>query len=327
MVRMKDIAREMGLAVSTVSKALNRSSEISEATVAAVWEKAAEMGYFSRRICDKRMKTIGVLLPEVRSHYYAEMMHALSRELEKEGYAMATLLTNQYTEDVQPYLAKLPQYDLDGMIVCCDHGFTAENYRALATGSIPVVMVAGNAPCFLDSIQLGGGIREMIEHLAQLGHKKIGYLGEYNTEGLYRTVCDLLPEYGVEVVPAFMKRGQERFEEGGYLRAMELLRETELPTAVIAGYDQMAYGAMRAFAEHGIRVPEDISVVGNSSALPDAFCPVSLTTIMKPVEQMGVLAVSILKDAIEHPKTHIIQNVTLQCKLVVRNSTCPPKKG
>ena len=143
MVRMKDIAREMGLAVSTVSKALNRSSEISEATVAAVWEKAAEMGYFSRRICDKRMKTIGVLLPEVRSHYYAEMMHALSRELEKEGYAMATLLTNQYTEDVQPYLAKLPQYDLDGMIVCCDHGFTAENYRALATGSIPVVMVAG----------------------------------------------------------------------------------------------------------------------------------------------------------------------------------------
>jgi len=327
MVRMKDIAREMGLAVSTVSKALNRSSEISEATVAAVWEKAAEMGYFSRRICDKRMKTIGVLLPEVRSHYYAEMMHALSRELEKEGYAMATLLTNQYTEDVQPYLAKLPQYDLDGMIVCCDHGFTAENYRALATGSIPVVMVAGNAPCFLDSIQLGGGIREMIEHLAQLGHKKIGYLGEYNTEGLYRTVCDLLPEYGVEVVPAFMKRGQERFEEGGYLRAMELLREIELPTAVIAGYDQMAYGAMRAFAEHGIRVPEDISVVGNSSALPDAFCPVSLTTIMKPVEQMGVLAVSILKDAIEHPKTHIIQNVTLQCKLVVRNSTCPPKKG
>lgn len=327
MVRMKDIAREMGLAVSTVSKALNRSSEISEATVAAVWEKAAEMGYFSRRICDKRMKTIGVLLPEVRSHYYAEMMHALSRELEKEGYAMATLLTNQYTEDVQPYLAKLPQYDLDGIIVCCGHGFTAENYRALATGSVPVVMVDGNAPCFLDSIQLGGGIREVLAHLTGLGHKKIGYLGEYNTESLYRTVCDLLPEYGVEVVPALMKRGQERFEEGGYLRAMELLRETELPTAVIAGYDQMAYGAMRAFAEHGIRVPEDISVVGNSSALPDAFCPVSLTTIMKPVEQMGVLAVSILKDAIERPKTHIIQNVTLQCKLVVRNSTCPPKKG
>ena len=83
---------------------------------------------------------------------------------------------------------------------------------------------------------------------------------------------------------------------------------------------------MRAFAEHGIRVPEDISVVGHSSALPDVACPVSLTTVMKPVEQMGVTAVNILKDAMEHPTGHVVQNVTLQSKLVVRNSTCPPKE-
>lgn len=327
MVKLKDIARETGLAISTVSKALNHSEEISSMTANLVWDKAAEMGYFSRRDLGKRTKLIGVLLPEVRSHYYAELMHTLSREIERKGYIMATILTNQYTDDVQPYLAKLPQYDLDGLIVCCDNGFTAENYRALATGSVPAVLIAGHsAPCFMDTIQLGGGITEAVEHLAGLGHKKIGYVGEYNTDVLYRSLCSRLPDYGVEVIPNFMKRGQERFEEGGYLRAMELLREKELPTAVIAGYDQMAYGAMRAFAEHGIRVPEDISVVGNSSALPDAFCPMSLTTVMKPVEQMGVTAVNMLQDAMENPKTHVIQNVTLQCKLVVRNSTCEPKR-
>ena len=327
MVKLKDIARETGLTISTVSKALNRSPEISTMTTEAVWEKAREMGYFSRRVVDRRTKLVGVLLPEVRSHYYAEMMHTLSRELQREGYTMATILTNQYDEDVQPYLARLPQYDMDGLIVCCDHGFTAENYRALATGTIPTVLLAsGQSPCLLDTIRLGGGMREMIEHLVDLGHRKIGYVGEYNTEGLYHSLRNLLPEYGLNVVPGWLKQGRERFEQGGYLRAMELLRETELPTAVITGYDQMAYGAMRAFAERGIRVPEDISVVGHSSALPDESCPMSLTTVMKPVEQMGVTAVSILKDAMENPKTHVIQDVTLQSRLVVRNSTCPPKK-
>ena len=79
MVKLKDIARETGLTISTVSKALNRSPEISTMTTELVWEKAKEMGYFSRRVVDRRTKLVGVLLPEVRSHYYAEMMHALSR--------------------------------------------------------------------------------------------------------------------------------------------------------------------------------------------------------------------------------------------------------
>ena len=327
MVKLKDIARETGLTISTVSKALNHNPEISTMTAELVWEKAREMGYFSRRVVDRRTKLVGVLLPEVRSHYYAEMLHALSRELQQEGCTMATILTNQYDEDVQPYLARLPQYDMDGIIVCCDHGFTAENYRALATGPIPAVLIAGGRPpCLLDTVCLDGGMRETVAHLVELGHRKIGYLGEENTEGLRRSLRELLPEYGVEPVPNCMKQGRERFEEGGYLRAKELLREKELPTAVITGYDQMAYGAMRAFAECGIRVPEDISVVGHSSALPDESCPMSLTTVMKPVKQMSVTAVSLLKDAMENPKTHIIQNITLQSKLVVRNSTCEPKE-
>ena len=327
MVKLKDIARETGLTISTVSKALNRSPEISAMTTELVWEKAKEMGYFSRRVVDRRTKLVGVLLPEVRSHYYAEMMHALSRELQREGYTMATILTNQYDEDVQPYLASLPQYDMDGLIVCCDHGFTAENYRALAMGPVPAVLIAGgSSPCILDTVRLDGIMREEVEHLVALGHRKIGYLGEDNTEWQYHSLRTLMSEYGLQIVPGWLKQGRERFEEGGYLRAKELLQEPELPTAVIAAYDQIAYGAMRAFAEHGIRVPEDISLVGNSSALPDESCPMSLTTVMKPVAQMSVTAVRILKDAMENPKTHIIQNVALQSKLVVRKSTCPPKE-
>ena len=191
MVKLKDIARETGLTISTVSKALNRSPEISTLTTELVWEKAREMGYFSRRVVDRRTKLVGVLLPEVRSHYYAEMLHTLSRELQQEGYTMATILTNQYDEDVQPYLARLPQYDMDGLIVCCDHGFTAENYRALATGTVPTVLIStGHSPCILDTVSLDGGMRETINHLIELGHRKIGYLGEFNTEGHSTLCCD-----------------------------------------------------------------------------------------------------------------------------------------
>ena len=100
-------------------------------------------------------------------------------------------------------------------------------------------------------------------------------------------------------------------DRGGYLRALELLEEKELPTAVLASYDQMAFGVMRAFREKGIEIPEDISIVGFDNTVMDNYYPVPLTSVTNPVEQMGVTATKILLDAIDNPVSHVGQNVAL----------------
>ena len=105
---------------------------------------------------------------------------------------------------------------------------------------------------------------------------------------------------------------------------MELFEQKELPTAILVGYDQMAYGVLRACRERGIRVPEDLSIVGFDDIVMDDYFPVALTSVSYPMEQMGTVAVQILMDAIENPKNHVVQNVALQTKLAVRSSACPP---
>ena len=130
----------------------------------------------------------------------------------------------------------------------------------------------------------------------------------------------------LEMNPQFVKRTGTRFEEGGYELAVELMKEEKLPTAVVVCYDQVAFGVMRAFQEKGVRIPEDISVVGFDNIIMDDYCSVPLTSVVNPVEQLGVTAIKILLDAVENGGEHIVQNVSLQSRLVVRNSTCPPKE-
>jgi len=197
--------------------------------------------------------------------------------------------------------------------------------QAITECGIPTV-VLNESPLFypLDSITIGveQNVKLAVDHLLEQGHKKIGYLGEYNSDGRYRSFCDLMEQEGIPVDPRFVKRGALRFEQGGYQMACELLREPELPTAILTSYDQMAIGAIRAFNEHGIKVPEDISVVGFDNIVTDEYCHVALTSVTNPVEQMGITAIKILLDAIHHPSTHVIQNVSLQSRLVIRESTC-----
>ena len=328
-VRLKDIARETGLTVSTVSKALNGSSEISKATTQLVRRTAQTMGYVLKKTEDSRIKTIGAILPEIRSHYYAELMHSLNGEIEKRGYAMITMVTARYADDVRPYIKRMSQYNLDGLFVSCDNAFSEESYRILKETGIPALLLAEvDLPYLMDSIyiKVESGVSTAVEHLLSLGHRKIGYLGEYNSDVRYKAFCSCMEQNGLEILPCFVKRGKERFEEGGYLRALELLEEKELPTAVLASYDQMAFGVMRAFREKGIEIPKDISIVGFDNTVMDDFYPVPLTSVTNPVEQMGVTATKILLDAIDNPVSHVVQNVALQSRLVIRESTCPPRE-
>lgn len=331
MVRLKDIAKETGLTISTVSKALNHSGEISYGTTQLVVEVAKSMGYVPKRKGSREGKTLGVILPEVQSQYYAKLMQTLNMEIEACGCTMITMLTAGYSGDVRQVIEKMYRYGPDGLIICCTY-FSSENeLRAVYNNKIPAVVLreveVKDSPRDSICIPAEQGVRLAVEHLLELGHTKLGYVGEYNSDIRYDSFCNLLRQNCIKLNPNFVKRTEKRFERGGYLAACELLKEPSLPTAVVASYDQVAFGAMKAFLENGIKIPEQISIVGFDNVVMADYCPVPLTSVTNPVEQMGITAVGILLDALRNREMHVVQNVSLQSRLVIRESTMSPKKN
>lgn len=330
MVRLKDIAQCTGLTVSSVSKALNHSKEISEETSKRVWEAAQQLGYRPKHSGNQEEKMIGVILPEMQSLYFAGLMQRLSQEIERKGYTTLLMLTCDYSSSVEPFVEKMCKCRPEGMIVYCTAFFSEKEYQCISNSGIPTLLLNESNlsyPVDTISIQTELSVRLAVEHLLELGHRKIGYLGEYKSDSRYKLFCEILKQKQIEINPQYIRHTEKRFEEGGYELACELLKGSELPTAVVASYDQIAFGAMRAFQEHNVKVPKDISIVGFDNIIMNDYCLVPLTSVTSPVDQMGITAVKILLDAIHNSKTHVVQNVFLQSRLVVRRSTCPPMGG
>jgi LacI family transcriptional regulator len=293
---------------------------------------ARELGYRFRREDRSRSKTIGVILPEVSSHYYAELAHSVSTEIRKQGYNMFVALSGFASKAVDEAFEMLARQEVCGILICYiadteavrRDGWFSER---LIKSEIPVVLLTEiNSAVPLDMIYVdsSGCMQLAVDHLVSLGHEKIGYIGEYTSDSRFRAMVDYMEQKGLSVKPEFVKRGAERFEIGGYLRTKELLAEKELPTAIIACYDQVAIGVMKALNEAGLRVPEDISVIGVDNIVMNDYLPIKLTSITNPAGQIGIVAVKLLMDSLNNKEDHVVQNVALQSKLVIRDSTSVP---
>jgi len=324
MVKLKDIASASGFNVSTVSRALRDKLDISISTRQKVKGIAKKMGYKPK---SAKKNIVGVLLPEVTSQYYSEIAHSLVKKLKENRYNTIFMLTGFAGEQISKAFEILLNQGVAGIIINeTDHII---NYALLEKSGLPIVILSEGdvvMPAPVDSIRISIE-REMylaLNHLTGLGHKDIGYIGEYLSDTRFNTLCRIMKKHNIRVNQEFFKRGKERFELGGYLRAKELLNEKILPTAVIASYDQFAIGAIRAFNEAGLSIPEDISIVGVDNIVMDDFLPTKLTSITNPASYMGIVAVKLLIDNINDSTDHVAQTVELQPKLIVRNSTAPP---
>jgi len=324
---LRDISKRTGVSLSTVSKALRGSPEVSTETIELVKKVALELRYQCKNTNWRTSRVIGVILPEVSSHYFAELCHSIGEQLEKRRYSMLLMLGGFTAEGISQAYQRMLQQNISGIIISVLKYTVPEIRLDISESSIPTVLFSegGISSTELDNVYINcnGGIQLAVNHLQELGHKKIGYIGDVESTVRMDALSEVLRERGLPLETSFMKLGSERFELGGYLRMRELLAEEKRPTAVIAGYDQVAFGAMRAIAEAGLRVPEDISILGIDNVVLDEYMPITITSIMNPTSQVGVIAVKLLLDKIQSTEDHIVQNVALQCKLVERSSTGP----
>jgi LacI family transcriptional regulator, repressor for deo operon, udp, cdd, tsx, nupC, and nupG len=336
MTSIKDVARTVGVSTATVSRALRGLPRVSDETRFRVLQAAAEMDYVASptaaSLASGQTRAVGVVVPFVTRWFYASVVQGAEELLRQEGYDLLLYnLGGDQDARHRVFSSHLLRKRVDAVLILSLTP-TDEEVRALAKLDRPVAVVgasvAGWASVRIDDNETA---RIAMQHLIDLGHRQIGYIGGSLEEQLdFAAPLDRLHGYraamecaGLEVHPAWEAIGD--FTVRGGLAAMRLLLEVEpRPTAVFAASDEMAVGAVHAAREAGLRVPEDISVIGiDDHEMAEFF---DLSTVSQPVHQQGQLAARLLLDALsaDGEEQDEPPALTVPTRLIVRHTTAPP---
>ncbi len=328
MVRLNEIAEKAGVNISTVSRVLNHSQGIGEETRNHVFKVVEELGYKAKRRHGRR-NTIGVIVPELASQYYALLVHSLESRIREKGYNMLIAMSDFDSKKVVQNFETMENNEVCGIIcstLAAGDELGLPILQAAERTRVPVVFLADGSKresLRFDFIYLNqlNGIELVIDHLTALGHTRIGFVGEVHSMPRLKCFEQVMKEKGLVIDQRLVKMGVTRFEYGGYEQTKLLLDEPDRPTAIIAAYDQFAFGALKAIEDAGLKVPDDISVVGFDNIVTSEFLPKKLTSVTNPVGSMGQIAIRLLFSKLYPKADDIIQNVSLQPALIVRETT------
>jgi len=333
MVTIKDVARVAGVSPSTVSRALNDSPLIREETKERIRRIAEELGYERNELARGLVKgasgAIGLVIPDITNPFFAEVTRGVGEVAHARGYGVILCNTEEDPERERSYIGLLRRKRVDGLILT---SVTAEDpyLKALARSKTPFVLVSRasqvvNAPYVGVDDRLGG--RLAVEHLVELGHRRIGFIGGppdvqscVDRLAAYEAVLD---ERGIPIRDEWIMFS-DFTQSAGHRAARRLLGGKDRPSAVFAANDVVALGVLQAADELGIEVPEELSVVGYDDISYAALPRIRLTTVAQPSFDMGRIAVEWLLSALEGGKTRRLYRL-LTPKLVVRSTTAPPR--
>ncbi len=335
MATIKDVAREAGVSVTTVSHVLNGTRHVSNDGRARVETAIRQLGYvpsaIARSLKSNHTRTLGMLIPNSSNPYFAEVVHSVENRCFGAGYNLILCNTHDEALRQSSYLQVLAERRIDGLIVVTT-GQDAALARQLEGLGVPTVLVdreieVHQQPCDLVETAHREGGRMATRHLLWLGHRRIACIGgpqdlapsTQRVEG-WR---DALAEAGVDG-GGLLWHG-DFTSQSGYEAMQSVLASPRPPTAVFVGNDLMAIGALCAVHERGLRVPEAMSIVGFDDIALAAFTSPPLTTVAQPKRQIGVAAVDMLLERIDGARREPRQ-LLLQPELRLRASTAalPP---
>lgn len=325
---IKDIAKLARVSHSTVSRALQNSPLVNEKTAAKIRQIAHDSGYrasaVARGLVTKRTRTIGLVVTTVADPFASEVVSGIEQAANDRGYAVFLAESNAEPEREKKVVQSFAERRVDGIVVTSSR-VGALYLPLLSEMMVPIVLVNNQHPgAFVHSVMIGNveGSRAAAGHLVDLGHTRIAYLGDQfgyqsDTERFagYREALDAA---GIPFLPELVVHGDGKPEEA--IRAMDkLLALPQPPTAVCCYNDMSALGAMRSIRLHGLRVPEDISVVGFDDLFLASYTEPPLTTVRQPMKQMGQLAMESLFKLMSGEESAI--RIRVEAELIVREST------
>ncbi len=329
MATMKDIARLAGVSTSTVSHVINKSRFVSDEIAERVNNAAQQLNYapsaLARSLKMNRTKTIGMLVTTSTNPFFGEVVKGVERSCYHQGYNLILCNTEGDNQRMKASINTLLQKRVDGLLLMCS---TLEGERLDVFDRYPdipiVVMDWGPILFASDKIQdnsLHGGYMAA-KHLIECGHKEIGCITgpliRHQAQMRYEGYKRALAEAGIAINPDWIVESD--FEcEGGYQAFEKLYQRGKLPSALFVSNDMMAMGVIQAASQRGLRVPDELSLIGYDDVHIAKFITPALTTIHQPKYRLGKAAVDTLLYRLENPAT-TAQVVQLEPTLVVRNS-------
>jgi LacI family transcriptional regulator len=335
MVRLKDIARHAGVSVMTISKALRDAPDVSAATKARIKGLAQQMGYVpdssAQGLRTKTTKLFGLIIPSITNPNFARILFAIEDRAHELGYDILIAHTHNKPEREDHYLRRFLSRRVDGLFISPVYRFEAEAriYQEIIARKTPTVLLGPPAP-FCKSFP-AIEIEELLasynatQHLLKLGHKRIAYLtgppvapwAHDRFEGYRRA----LREANIEPDDKLVFQAGSTIEDGTKA-ALQMLNEGCNATAIQAVNDLVAVGCAETLFAQGIRIPEDISLIGFGNVLAGEFYRVPLTTIREPKFRLGIAAVDVMLKLIRGEPAQLTR---LSAELIERSSTAPPK--
>ena len=329
---IKEIAKRLNIAPSTVSRALNDKHDISQSLKEKVNAVAKEIGYkknsIAARLVNKKSNTIGVFFLS-REHINNEentgfkYVEIILDRIKDKNYDLIIFSVDSNLKDKKKYIDICSERQVEGAIFIGLED-TDENTELLRNIEIPTVIlekrVSGKNISYIGSDN-EYGINLILDHLLELGHQDIAFIkgpdfiecSKDRFTAFYKRM-NSLNLYNDN----FVKEGNFRLKSG-YKATQELLNGDKIPTAIIASSDSMAIGAMKAIEEKGLKIPDDISLIGYDGFEIGAFLSPSLTTVYQDFQTMGIKAVETLFSMIENEESSV--NLVFKPKLIERKST------
>ena len=329
MVSMKDIARACGVSVATVSKALNGQPDIGEETRARVCDTAQKMGYMTnsaaRALKTNRTYHLGVLFVDERRsglahEFFSAVLESFKTEAERHGYDI-TFINHNVGGKPTSYLQHCRYRGVDGVAIACVD-FSDPRVRELAESDLPLITVDhvfnNRLAVCSDNVR---GVETLVRYAYGKGHRKIAFLHGENTTvtqnrlvGFYRA-CENL---GLTVPKEYVRQSVFHNPDRCAQDTLALMRLPDRPTCILFPDDYSYVGGMNVLRQMGVRVPEDVSVMGYDGI--HLAKVIGLTTYRQNTAEMGRIAAERLISLIEHPKTTLIDRVMVSGELLEGNT-------
>lgn len=327
-VTLKTVATHLGLAAGTVSATLNNSPaarSIPEHTKKRILAAAQELNYrpdfFARTLRMKRTFTIGVIAEEIGDAYGSQVISGIEKYLTGQNYFFLTVVHRHDPKLLAAYSQMLGERGVEGLITV--------DTSILAEPTLPTVAIAGHRqiPGVINIVlDHKRAARLALEHLKELGHERIAFIqGQVfssDSEERWNAITEAAGELGVRIRPELTIRidSTDSTPEVGFPVTKNLLSRKEPFTALFAYNDISAIGAIWALREAGLRVPQDVSVVGFDDIPGAAFANPALTTVRQPLVRMGEIAAQALVSRIEE-RDEYLTDIAIEPELIVRDST------
>lgn len=332
-VTIKELAKELGISKSTVSRALRDSSEIGEETKRRVLELARARHYspnpFALSLLNQRTYSIGVIVPEIANPFFSSVIGGIEDVAYQRGYQVMIYQSHDAYEREVSSTRHIASRRADGLLISIAGGTKEyEHFKELAESSIPIVFfdrAAEEIQTHKVLVDDYGGAFQATEHLVREGCKQIAHISGNMNLAISRNRAqgykDALIKYGLEVRDEWIITGEFKHEVG-VEAAYQLMALRQRPDAIFAASDRIAIGAHSALRQLGYRMPADVALMGFSDLAISSLLDPPLSTMVQPTFEMGRQSAELLLDMIESKKPPILfETRVLKPELMIRKSS------